>query len=54
MLVEGQCVINNYTEALDAVRDLDISSASVSGANHVLNSLTSTSADDYGFRLLRI
>jgi hypothetical protein len=54
MLVEGQCVINNYTEALDAVRDLDTSGASINGTNHLLYVLTCTSADDYGFRLLRI
>jgi hypothetical protein len=54
MLVEGLCVVNNYTEALDAMRDPDMSGASVNGTNHPLDSLTCTSADDYGFRLLRI
>ena len=31
-----------------------MSSASVNGANHLLNSLTCTGADDYGFRLVGV
>jgi hypothetical protein len=54
MLVEGLCVISNYPEALDGVRDLDMSGAIISGANHLLNSLTCSNADDFGFKLLRI
>jgi hypothetical protein len=42
--------LSSITEALDAVRDLDMSGTSVNGTNHLLDSPMTMASDFLGFR----